>query len=119
MLTIALFVILSEAKNLMIFIKFLTRRISIFIFSCTSGNEIKWYDFEEGLKKAKQENKLILLDISAKWCHYCNLMETTTYSNPEIIKVINQYYIPIKVDADLRKDINKNIIKEDYQQLLS
>ena len=34
-------------------------------------------------------------------------METTTYSNPEIIKIINQYYIPIKVDADSRKDINK------------
>ena len=81
--------------------------ISIFIFSCTSGKEIKWYDFEEGLKKAKQENKLVLLDISAKWCHYCNLMETTTYSNPEIIKIINQYYTPIKVDADLRKEINK------------
>jgi uncharacterized protein YyaL (SSP411 family) len=81
--------------------------ILIFIFSCSSGKEIKWYDFEEGLKKAKQENKLILLDISAKWCHYCNLMETTTYSNPEIIKIINQHYIPIKVDADLRKDINK------------
>jgi uncharacterized protein YyaL (SSP411 family) len=81
--------------------------ISIFIFSCTSGKEIKCYDFEEDLKKAKQENKLILLDISAKCCHYCNLMETTTNSNPEIIKIINQYYIPIKADADLRKDINK------------
>ncbi|HEV09198.1 MAG TPA: thioredoxin domain-containing protein [Sulfurihydrogenibium azorense] len=81
--------------------------LAFLIFSCTSANEIKWYNFEEGLKKAKQENKLILLDISAKWCHYCNLMETTTYSNPEIVSIVNQYYIPVKVDADLRKDINK------------
>ncbi|WP_297890354.1 DUF255 domain-containing protein, partial [Sulfurihydrogenibium sp.] len=87
--------------------RFIVFLLYFFIVSCTSGNEIKWYSFEEGLKKAKKENKLILLDISAKWCHYCNLMETTTYSDKEIIKIVNNNYVAIKVDADLRKDLNK------------
>lgn len=81
--------------------------ILVLVLGCSTANEIKWLDFEEGLKRAKKENKLILLDISAKWCHYCNLMETTTYSDKEVIKIINEKFIPVKVDADLRKDINK------------
>jgi hypothetical protein len=83
--------------------------ISIFIISCSSesNSEIKWLSFEEGLKKAKQENKLILMDIYGKWCHWCNVMENTTYRNRKVIELINKYYIPVRVDADKYPDINK------------
>ncbi len=81
----------------------------IFVFSCKQqqSEEIHWYSFEEGLKLAKQQDKLVLLDIYAKWCHWCNVMENTTYRNKAVIKLIKKYYVPVRVDADERPDINK------------
>lgn len=79
----------------------------LLITNISFASEIKWLSFEEGLKKAKKENKLILMDIYAKWCHWCNVMENTTYRDKEVIELINKYYIPVKVDAEKRPDINK------------
>ena len=73
----------------------------------TETDEIQWYSFEEGLKLAKQQNKLILLDIYAKWCHWCNVMENTTYRDKRVIELIKKYYIPVRVDADKEPDLNK------------
>ena len=81
----------------------------IFFVSCSKkeNSEIKWLTFEEGLKKAQKENKLILMDIYGKWCHWCNVMENTTYRNRKVIELIKKYYIPVRVDADKYPDINK------------
>ncbi len=83
----------------------------ILTISCSTqkkeSHEIKWLSFEKGLKKAQKENKLILMDIYGKWCHWCNVMENTTYRNRKVIELINKYYIPVRVDADKFPDINK------------
>jgi len=82
--------------------------IIVFILSAVSfSSEIKWLSFEEGLKKAQKENKLIIMDIYAKWCHWCNVIENTTYRDKQVISLIEKYYIPIRVDAEKRPDINK------------
>ncbi len=81
--------------------------ILLFIFSFSFSSEIHWFSFEEGLKKAKEENKLVLVDIYAQWCHWCNVIENTTYRDKRVIKVIKKYFIPVRVDAEKRPDINK------------
>lgn len=78
-----------------------------FSTSCQSKSEIHWLSFEDGIKRAKDENKLIILDIYAQWCHWCNVMENTTYRDKEVVEMIKKYYIPIRVDAEERPDINK------------
>ena len=95
-------VIMRDVKN---FIKILL--LLLFIINLSIADGIKWNSFEEGLKKAKREDKLILLDIYAEWCHWCNVMEKTTYSNEDVIKIINKYYIPIRVNAEKNPKINK------------
>ncbi len=72
------------------------------------ASEIRWHSFEEGISLAKKQNKLILMDIYAKWCHWCNVIENTTYRDEKVIQLINKYYIPVRVDAEKRPDINKN-----------
>ncbi len=79
----------------------------LLFISIAFGSEIRWFSFEEGLKKAKQENKLILMDIYAQWCHWCNVIENTTYRDPRVISLIEKYYIPVRVDAEKRPEINK------------
>jgi len=67
---------------------------------------IKWNDWnEEIFEKAKNENKPILLSLSAIWCHWCHVMDETTYSDEEIINLINENFIPVRVDVDKRPDI--------------
>jgi len=47
-----------------------------------------------------------LLAISAVWCHWCHVMDETTYSDPQVIESINEHFVPVRVDNDQRPDIN-------------
>jgi len=68
---------------------------------------IQWHEWgEEAFAMAQRENKPILLDIGAVWCHWCHVMDRESYDNPEIAEVINQKFIAVKVDRDERPDID-------------
>lgn len=68
---------------------------------------IHWHEWgPEPFEKAKAENKPILLDIGAVWCHWCHVMDRESYENPEIAEIINQHFIAIKVDRDERPDVD-------------
>jgi uncharacterized protein len=69
-----------------------------------------WSD--EVFAQAKQQNRFVLLDLEAVWCHWCHVMDTTTYSNPAVIKVLQSKYILVKTDQDLRPDLSNRY--EDY-----
>jgi len=67
---------------------------------------INWQAFnKQSFQDAKQENKYIILDLVAVWCHWCHVMEKTTYQDPQVVKLINQYYVPTQADHDLRPDL--------------
>ena len=69
---------------------------------------IKWHDWsDEAFQRARLENKPVLLDISAVWCHWCHRLDADTYSVPEIAEYIESHFIPIRVDTDKRPDINR------------
>jgi uncharacterized protein YyaL (SSP411 family) len=68
---------------------------------------IRWHEWgEEAFATAQRENKPMLLDIGAVWCHWCHVMDRESYDNPEIAEVINQHFIAVKVDRDERPDID-------------
>jgi len=70
--------------------------------------EINWRGWsEEAFAEAARVDRPILLSISAVWCHWCHVMDETTYSNSGVIDLINREYVPIRVDNDLRPDINQ------------
>lgn len=69
--------------------------------------KINWLEWQpKAFKIARRKNKPILLDINASWCHWCRVMENTTYSDLNIIETINADFVAIKVDTDRRPDIN-------------
>jgi uncharacterized protein len=70
--------------------------------------EINWHPWSAAaFEEAKESGRPILLSISAVWCHWCHVMDETTYSHPGIIDIINRDYVPIRVDNDVRPDINQ------------
>ena len=71
------------------------------------GAMVNWMEWgEEAFLKAREEDKPILLAIGAVWCHWCHVMDNTTYSDPNVVEIINRDFIPIRVDNDKRPDIN-------------
>ena len=61
---------------------------------------------EEAFAKAQEENKPVLLAISAVWCYWCHGMDETSYSDTDVADFINQHFLAIRVDSDHRPDIN-------------
>ena len=72
------------------------------------ANEIKWVEWgDAAFAQARQRDVPVLLAISAVWCHWCHVMDETSYSTEDIIRMINEGYVAIRVDNDERPDVNR------------
>jgi uncharacterized protein YyaL (SSP411 family) len=68
---------------------------------------IQWHEWgEEAFASAQRENKPMLLDIGAVWCHWCHVMDRESYDDPEVAAIVNEHFIAMKVDRDERPDID-------------
>ena len=68
---------------------------------------IRWHEWgEEAFAAAQRENKPMLLDIGAVWCHWCHVMDRESYDDPGIAAIVNEHFIAVKVDRDERPDID-------------
>jgi uncharacterized protein len=68
---------------------------------------IRWHEWgAEAFAAAERENKPMLLDIGAVWCHWCHVMDRESYDHPEIAAIVNEHFIAVKVDRDERPDID-------------
>jgi uncharacterized protein YyaL (SSP411 family) len=76
---------------------------------------IDWHEWgDAAFSRAKSEDKPILLDIGAVWCHWCHVIDRESYENPEIAKIINEHFVAVKVDRDERPDVDSR-----YQSAIS
>ncbi len=72
------------------------------------AQEVGWRPWSEAaFEEARLLDRPILLSISAVWCHWCHVMDETTYSNQGVIDLIRGEYVPVRVDNDVRPDINQ------------
>jgi uncharacterized protein YyaL (SSP411 family) len=71
---------------------------------------IPWSD--DVLARAKSEGKLVLLDLEAVWCHWCHVMDETSYRDPEVARLLGEHYLAVRVDQDSRPDLSNRY--EDY-----
>jgi uncharacterized protein YyaL (SSP411 family) len=68
---------------------------------------VQWHPWgEEAFARAQAEDKPVLLDIGAVWCHWCHVMDRESYENEELAEVLNKYFVAIKVDRDERPDVD-------------
>jgi uncharacterized protein YyaL (SSP411 family) len=64
---------------------------------------VAWSD--ESFALAKREHRFILLDCAAGWCHWCHVMDETTYADPDIGRTLSNRFVAIRVDIDARPDL--------------
>ena len=73
---------------------------------------IEWYPWgDEAFEAARKSRRPILLDVGAAWCHWCHVMDEGTYSDEEVARLINQFFVAVKVDRDEHPEIDRR-----YQQ---
>jgi uncharacterized protein YyaL (SSP411 family) len=72
------------------------------------ANEIRWHEWgDAAFAEARRRDVPVLLAISAVWCHWCHVMDETSYSASDIIETINEQFVAIRVDNDERPDVNR------------
>jgi len=74
---------------------------------------IEWQAWSDDIfARAEKEHRFVLLDLGAVWCHWCHVMDDVTYADPEVIKLIREKYLAVRVDQDSRPDLSNRY--EDY-----
>ncbi len=72
-----------------------------------AGGPIRWQPWNEAtFALARKLKRPLLIDIGAVWCHWCHVMDQTTYADPKVAAMVNDHFVPIKVDTDERPDID-------------
>ena len=72
-----------------------------------SINAIHWTEWgDEAFRRSESEDKPVLLALTATWCHWCHVMDQTSYSDPLVIDLIDSRFIPVRVDVDQRPEIS-------------
>ncbi len=75
-------------------------------------NPVDWYPWgEEAFARARSESKPILLSVGYSACHWCHVMERESFENPEIARLMNQWFVNVKVDREERPDVDDVYMK--------
>ena len=79
----------------------------------TPPSEIVWRQWSDDVfAQAKRENKFVLLDLEAVWCPWCHVMAETTYRDVDVVTLMGDHYLAVRVDQDSRPDLANRY--EDY-----
>ena len=90
----------TAAKNVTI-----PKATSAPVITAKQAATINWLTLEEAQKLNAKEKKKFIIDVYTDWCGWCKKMDATTFSNPEVISVINTYFYAIKLNAEQKEDI--------------
>ena len=74
--------------------------IFVINISNISSQEINWITMSEAEKLSKEHEKPILIDVYTDWCHWCKVMDSTTYKDRSIVEYINENYYAVKLNAE-------------------
>jgi hypothetical protein len=71
-------------------------------------NPVDWYPWgSEAFAKAEAENKPVFLSIGYSTCHWCHVMEQDSFEDDQVAALLNEYYVPVKVDREERPDLDQ------------
>jgi thioredoxin-related protein len=69
------------------------------------GGAVKWMTFEEAVEKSKTEKRKIFIDVYTEWCGWCKVMDKNTFNDPEVAKLLNEKFYPVKFNAEQTEDV--------------
>ena len=73
--------------------------------SSNSEASIEWLSWDEAIERMATEPKKIFVDVYTDWCGWCKRMDATTFVDPEIVKLMNEHFYAVKLDAEQEESI--------------
>lgn len=76
-------------------------------FARAGDDSLVWEDWSAELfDRARAEQRLVILDLEAVWCHWCHVMEKTTYRDAKVVALLKSKYLAVRVDQDANPDLS-------------
>lgn len=76
-----------------------------FLSSFSQNSQIEWISFEEAVKRSEKNPKKIIVDVYTNWCGWCKKMDANTFTNPIIVKYIQENYYAVKLNAEQKDTV--------------
>ncbi len=77
-----------------------------------SEDPVHWQEWQASvLKDAQRDNKLIFLSSGYFACHWCHVMQQENYQDKDVARLLNQHFIPVKIDRELSPDLDRYLIE--------
>lgn len=74
--------------------------------AAASAKPTAWSDWSpEAFERAQAEDRIILINVVASWCHWCHVMDEETYADPEVSALLAEHFVALRVDSDARPDV--------------
>lgn len=80
------------------------------------ADKINWMTWEEAVAATEKEPRKIMVDLYTHWCGWCKVMDKKTFTDPEIIKIINEDFYAVKFNAEQKETIRYNGTDFDFVQ---
>jgi uncharacterized protein len=78
-----------------------------------AADAVAWQPWSDAaFATARREHKFVVMDLEAVWCHWCHVMDETTYRDPRVVALMGAHYVAVRVDQDSRPDLANRY--EDY-----
>ncbi len=77
--------------------------LAAMMFACMLGvaqEKIQWMDFEEAVSACQKNPKMMFIDVYTTWCGWCTKMDNTTFTDPQVVKYMNENFYPVKLNAE-------------------
>lgn len=79
-----------------------------------SDDKIEWLTLEEAFARNQKAPRKILIDVYTGWCGWCKVMDKKTFTNPEVVKYVNETYYAVKLDAESKEPITVGDTKYEF-----
>src|SRR5215467_10071023 len=73
-----------------------------------AGNPVDWYAWgDEAFAHARTTDRPIFLSVGYSTCHWCHVMERESFESEEVARILNDSFVPVKVDREERPDVDR------------
>lgn len=84
-----------------------------------AAQEVRWrYEYSQARSEAQRAGLPLFLDFSTEWCGYCKKLDVTTFRDPEVVRLLNEQFVPVKLDGNREKRLVEALQIQGYPTLI-